>query len=48
MVDNGRIVVRHIVHLSASFDHRVIDGADAAAMMQTLKGYLEYPATIFI
>jgi 2-oxoisovalerate dehydrogenase E2 component (dihydrolipoyl transacylase) len=48
VVDNGRIVVRHIVHLSASFDHRVIDGADAAAMMQTLKGYLEYPATIFI
>jgi 2-oxoisovalerate dehydrogenase E2 component (dihydrolipoyl transacylase) len=48
VVDNGRIVVRHVVHLSASFDHRVIDGADAAAMMQTLKGYLEYPATIFI
>ncbi|OHB80323.1 MAG: hypothetical protein A2W31_05395 [Planctomycetes bacterium RBG_16_64_10] len=48
VVRNDRLVVRHVVNLSASFDHRVIDGADGAAMIQTLKAYLEYPATIFL
>ena len=37
-----------MVNLSASFDHRIVDGADGAAMIQTLKDYLEHPATIFM
>jgi 2-oxoisovalerate dehydrogenase E2 component (dihydrolipoyl transacylase) len=48
VVLGGAIVVRRIMNLSSSFDHRFVDGFDAAAMIQTLKGYLEHPATIFI
>ena len=42
------VVVRLMMNLSSSFDHRFVDGFDAAAMIQTIKGYLEEPATIFI
>ncbi len=48
VVVDGQIVVRHMVNLSASFDHRVIDGADGAALIQCLKECLEHPATIFL
>ncbi len=48
MVVNGAIVVRRIMNLSSSFDHRFVDGYDAAAMIQSLKDRLEHPATIFM
>jgi 2-oxoisovalerate dehydrogenase E2 component (dihydrolipoyl transacylase) len=48
VVRDGAIVVRRIMNLSSSFDHRFVDGYDAAAMIQSLKGFLEHPATIFI
>ena len=48
MVLNGLISVRRIMNLSSSFDHRFVDGFDAAAMIQALKERLEHPATIFI
>jgi 2-oxoisovalerate dehydrogenase E2 component (dihydrolipoyl transacylase) len=48
VVRNGQICVRRILHLSASFDHRVIDGADGANFIQCVKDFLENPATIFI
>jgi len=48
MVVNGAIAVRRIMNLSSSFDHRFVDGFDAAAMIQALKERLEHPATIFI
>ena len=48
MVVNGQIVVRLMMNLSSSFDHRFVDGFDAAAMIQQIKGMLEHPATIFI
>ncbi len=48
VVQAGAIVVRRIMNLSSSFDHRFVDGYDAAAMIQTLKEYLEHPATIFM
>jgi 2-oxoisovalerate dehydrogenase E2 component (dihydrolipoyl transacylase) len=44
----GAVVVRRIMNLSSSFDHRFVDGYDAAAMIQALKDLLEHPATIFI
>jgi 2-oxoisovalerate dehydrogenase E2 component (dihydrolipoyl transacylase) len=47
-VHRGQIAVRRILHLSGSFDHRVVDGADGATFIQCVKDYLEYPATIFI
>lgn len=48
VVHDGKITVRRIMNLSSSFDHRFIDGFDAAAMIQALKARLEHPATIFI
>jgi 2-oxoisovalerate dehydrogenase E2 component (dihydrolipoyl transacylase) len=47
-VHDGHVVVRRIMNLSSSFDHRFVDGYDAAAMIQALKELLEHPATIFI
>ena len=48
VVHNGAIAVRRMMNLSSSFDHRFVDGFDAAAMIQALKDHLEQPATIFI
>lgn len=48
VVHQGQIAIRRILHLSGSFDHRVVDGADGAAFIQCVKDYLEHPATIFI
>jgi len=48
VVHQGAVVVRRIMNLSSSFDHRFVDGYDAAAMIQALKERLEHPATIFI
>jgi 2-oxoisovalerate dehydrogenase E2 component (dihydrolipoyl transacylase) len=48
VVYEGTVAVRRIMNLSSSFDHRFVDGYDAAAMIQALKERLEHPATIFI
>jgi 2-oxoisovalerate dehydrogenase E2 component (dihydrolipoyl transacylase) len=48
VVLDGAVVVRRIMNLSSSFDHRFVDGYDGAAMIQALKERLEHPATIFI
>jgi 2-oxoisovalerate dehydrogenase E2 component (dihydrolipoyl transacylase) len=48
VVIDGAVVVRRMMNLSSSFDHRFVDGYDAAAMIQALKERLEHPATIFI
>ncbi|HNP62783.1 MAG TPA: dihydrolipoamide acetyltransferase family protein [Woeseiaceae bacterium] len=48
MAYNGQIAVRLMMNLSSSFDHRFVDGYDAAAMIQRIKEMLEHPATIFL
>jgi 2-oxoisovalerate dehydrogenase E2 component (dihydrolipoyl transacylase) len=48
VVLNGQIQVRLMMNLSSSFDHRFVDGYDAAAMIQRIKDLLEHPATIFL
>ncbi|MGA3158622.1 MAG: dihydrolipoamide acetyltransferase family protein [Steroidobacteraceae bacterium] len=48
VVHRGAITIRRMMNLSSSFDHRFVDGFDAAAMIQALKERLEHPATIFI
>ncbi len=48
MVRNGQVVIRTMMNLSSSFDHRIVDGYDAASFIQKLKQYLEHPATIFM
>jgi len=46
VVRDGQIVVRKMMNLSSCFDHRVVDGADAAAFVQRIKAVLEHPATL--
>ena len=48
VVRHGQIVVRRMMNLSSSFDHRVVDGYDAAEFIQAVKALLEHPATLFI
>ena len=48
MIHRGAVVARQMMNLSSSFDHRVVDGADAARFIQALRSYLEVPATLFI
>jgi 2-oxoisovalerate dehydrogenase E2 component (dihydrolipoyl transacylase) len=48
VVKNGGLVPRKLMNLSSSFDHRVIDGMVAAEFIQTIRGYLESPATLFV
>ena len=48
VIRGGLVVARPLMNLSSSFDHRVIDGAQAAAFVQAVRGYLERPATLFI
>ncbi len=48
VIRNGEIVIRKIMNLSSSFDHRVVDGWTAAEFVQRLRALLENPATIFM
>lgn len=48
VVRQGQIVVRKMMNLSSSFDHRIVDGWDAAEFVQDVKGALEQPATLFM
>jgi 2-oxoisovalerate dehydrogenase E2 component (dihydrolipoyl transacylase) len=47
-VREHQIVVRKMMNLSSSFDHRVVDGLHAARFVQAIRGYLETPALLFI
>lgn len=48
VVDRGTIVIRRMMNLSISCDHRFVDGHVAASMVQALKECLEQPALIFV
>ena len=48
VVRNGQIVIRRMMNLSSSWDHRVVDGHDGATLVQKVKMLLENPATIFM
>jgi 2-oxoisovalerate dehydrogenase E2 component (dihydrolipoyl transacylase) len=48
VVLRGQIVVRKMMNLSSSFDHRIVDGWDAASFIQEVKVCLEQPALLFI
>jgi 2-oxoisovalerate dehydrogenase E2 component (dihydrolipoyl transacylase) len=45
---DGTFQPRKMVNLSASFDHRMVDGWDAARFVQSLKALLETPALLFV
>jgi len=48
MVRNGQIVTRMMMNLSSSFDHRIVDGWNAAEFIQHIKRLFENPATLFM
>lgn len=48
VVEEGQIVVRQLLKLTLSCDHRAVDGAKGAAFLQTLKAYLENPVTMLV
>jgi 2-oxoisovalerate dehydrogenase E2 component (dihydrolipoyl transacylase) len=48
VVHDGKITIRRMMNLSSSFDHRFVDGYDAAAMIQALKARLEAPGEWFL
>ena len=43
-----KCVIRKMMNISASFDHRIVDGADGARLVQAIKRQLEHPATLFL
>jgi len=48
VVRDGHIVVRKMMNLSSSFDHRIVDGWEAASFIQRIKQLIEQPALLFI
>ncbi|VWB49427.1 branched-chain alpha-keto acid dehydrogenase subunit E2 [Burkholderia lata] len=48
MIRDGAVVARKMMNLSSSFDHRVVDGADAAEFIQAVRAVLERPALLFV
>ena len=47
VVHDGKMAIRRVMNLSSSFDHRFVDGYDAAALIQALKARIETPQDIF-
>lgn len=48
VVKNGAVVPGHVMKVTLSCDHRVVDGASGAAFLQTLRSYLENPVLMFV
>lgn len=48
VVENGQVVVRQLLKLTLSCDHRVVDGAVGSRFLQTLKAHLENPVTMLV
>jgi len=43
VVEDGRVVVGKVMHICATFDHRVLDGTHAAAMARIVRAWMEHP-----
>ena len=48
VVRKGEMVVRNMMNCTLSVDHRVVDGALGAQYLQTLRGYIEQPASMLV
>ena len=48
MFQGTAVVPRQLMNLSSSFDHRVVDGMDAARFIQAVRALLEQPAMLFV
>jgi len=48
MVENGEVVVRPMMYLALSYDHRIIDGKEAVSFLVTIKDMIEDPARLLL
>ncbi len=48
MVENGEMVIRPMMYLALSYDHRIIDGKEAVSFLVTIKDFLEDPARLLL
>ncbi|HIG59691.1 MAG TPA: 2-oxoglutarate dehydrogenase complex dihydrolipoyllysine-residue succinyltransferase [Gammaproteobacteria bacterium] len=48
VADNGQVVIRPMMYLALSYDHRLIDGSEAVRFLVTIKAFLEDPARILL
>ena len=48
VVEEGRIIIRPIMYLALSYDHRIIDGKEAVSFLRTIKECLEEPRRLFL
>lgn len=48
MLRDGQLVSRKLMNLSSSFDHRIVDGMEAAEFVQAIRRHLETPALLFV
>ncbi len=48
VVRRGQVAVRKMMNLSSAFDHRIVDGHEAAEFVHRIKSLLEHPATLFM
>ena len=48
VAENGQVVIRPMMYLALSYDHRMIDGKDAVQFLVTIKELLQDPARILL
>ena len=48
MVRDGQIVIRPMMYLALSYDHRIIDGREAVQFLRKVKEYVEEPEELFL
>ncbi|NDG88052.1 MAG: dihydrolipoamide succinyltransferase, partial [Gammaproteobacteria bacterium] len=48
VVEDGQIVIRPMIYLALSYDHRIIDGRDAVSFLFTIKELLEDPSRLLL
>ena len=48
MAENGQVVVKPMMYLALSYDHRIIDGREAVQFLVTIKNVLEDPSRLLL
>ena len=48
VVENGEMVIRPMMYLALSYDHRIIDGKEAVSFLVTVKDFLEDPSRLLL
>ncbi|MFT7297210.1 MAG: pyruvate dehydrogenase E2 component (dihydrolipoamide acetyltransferase), partial [Sphingobacteriales bacterium] len=46
--EDGEVIPGHVMKVTLSCDHRVVDGASGAEFLQTFKGFMENPVTMLV